>query len=71
MIIAGIIIGSVIALLGGLGVLTRTVFTLSGKIENGLTDDVREIKLEQLRAREEQDRQGARIDSLYNHLIGD
>ncbi len=71
MIIAGIIIGSVITLLGGLGVLTRTVFTLAGRIENGLTDDVREIKLEQLRAREEQDRQGARIDSLYNHLIGD
>lgn len=71
MIIAGIIIGGVVALLGGLGVLTRTVFTMSGKIENGLTDDVREIKLEQLRAREEQDRQGARIDSLYNHLIGD
>ncbi len=71
MIIAGIIIGAVIALLGGLGVLTRTVFELSGRIENGLTDDVREIKLEQLRAREEQDRQGARIDSLYNHLIGD
>ena len=40
MIIAGIIIGTVVALLGGLGVLTRTVYTLSGKIENGLTDKV-------------------------------
>ncbi len=71
MIIEGVIVATFVAFLGGLGVLTRTVYTLSGKIENGLTDDVREIKLEQIRGREEQDRQGARIDSLYNHLIGD
>ncbi len=69
MIIEGIIIGGVVALLGGGMALMRTVYRLTGIVENGLTDDVKEIKTEQVRAREEQSRQGARIDSLYKHLI--
>ena len=40
MIIEGLTIGAGVALLGGLGVLTRTVFTLSGKIDNGLAKQV-------------------------------
>ncbi len=72
MIIEGIIIGGVIVLLGGFGAVAVTVYRMSGVLENGLTDDmqaitrdVRSLVKEQGRGREEQARQGARIDSLY------
>ncbi len=57
MIIEGIIIGSVVALLtvGAAGL--RSVYRLSGKVENGLID--RMVRIE------------ARVDALYHHLIGD
>ena len=71
-VIEGIIIGGIVAHLGGGIQLLRTVSRLSAIVENGLTDDlqylatdVRAMAREQGRAREEQARQGARIDSLY------
>ncbi len=78
MIIEGIIIGGVVALLGGGIALMRTVYRMSGIIENGLTDDLSDLTIdvkalvtEQGRAREEQARQGARIDSLYQRWGND
>ncbi len=71
-VIEGIIIGGVVALIGGGIAVMRTVYRMSGIVENGLTDDLSDLTIdvkalvtEQGRAREEQARQGARIDSLY------
>ena len=65
MILESILAGGTVAILVTGVAIIRQVSRLSGVVENGLTDAVKDVKAEQMRAREEQDRQGARIDALY------
>lgn len=74
-----ILAGIIIALLGGAITLSRAVYRLIGVVENGLIDNVADIKSEQKDMqsnqgviREEQARQGARIDAIYKLIsVGD
>ena len=76
--IEAIIVGGILAILAGAGTLTVTVYRLKGVVENGLTDDIQEIKAEQVVARtdrtrfgEEQARQGVRLDSIHKQIVGE
>jgi len=69
MIIEGIIIGGVLALLGGFGALTVTVYRMSGVIENGLTGEMKDLAKEVKAMAEEQIRQGARLDLLTKRWV--
>ena len=76
MILESLAVAVVVAYFAAHAVLTRKVYQLSGKIEDGFTDDLRVIATDvktlmkdQGQAREEQARQGARIDSLYNRWV--
>ena len=69
MIIEGIIIGGVLALLGAFGALIRTVYRMSGVIENGLTGEMKDLAKEVKAMAEEQIRQGARLDTLTKRWV--
>ncbi len=57
MVIESLVGGGSLLILSGLAALTREVYLLKGKVENGLTDKVDHIE--------------ERVDDIYDHLIGE